>query len=189
MGGGRRGASNNEVALQNRYWPTKVCYGCGPANAAGLQLKSFVAEAGAAPIVAEALWTPKTEHVALPGIVNGGVLSTVLDCHSNILAAFAVMRARGGADKLPSMTVTAQLNVKFAKPAPMRPLRVVAAVDHSRLDGVKGKVWVTAFVVPAVATEDESPALLGSRDALLALSQAACATCDGLFVALRESKS
>ena len=187
------------LSLQEKYWPTKVCYGCGPANPKGLHVRSHIvalglddaAVAGGA-YAAEAVWTPWPEHTALPNVANGGVLSTILDCHSNILAAYCAMRARGETEKLPSMTVTAQVSVKFLQPTPMQPLRLVAVADPSRGDAAKGKVWVKAFVLPAaVGAEPGTPdegGHWGDLRKLAALEPRATAACDGLFVALREKK-
>ena len=99
------------VSLQERLAPNSVCFGCGPANPGGLRLRSF--ERGDE-VVAE--WQPEVRHEAFPGALNGGIIGTLLDCHSNWTAAVALMRA-AGADEVPA-TVTASFQVRFLRPTP-----------------------------------------------------------------------
>src|SRR6187399_2440672 len=98
-------------ALQDRYWPEGVCFGCGPANASGLRLKSYVQGDS---LVAD--FTPEQHHQAFPGVLNGGIIGALLDCHSNWTAAYALMLARGEA--APPCTVTAEFHVKLRHPTP-----------------------------------------------------------------------
>jgi len=93
-------------SLQERYAPASTCFGCGPANAQGLHIRSFV-EGDA--VVAE--WRAEPHYEAFPGVLNGGIVGALLDCHSNWTAAHHLMRA-AGADSLPSC-VTAEYAVKM----------------------------------------------------------------------------
>lgn len=99
------------LSLQERYAPTSVCFGCGPANAAGLRLRSLPGAAGC-----EATWEPHSGHEAFPGVLSGGIVSTLLDCHSNWTAAAHLMAARGS--ERPPVTVTAELCVRLLGPTP-----------------------------------------------------------------------
>jgi acyl-coenzyme A thioesterase PaaI-like protein len=63
-----------------------------------------------------ATWIPRPEHEAWDGIVNGGILGTLIDCHSNWTAIAALM-ARDHLEAAPS-TVTAELAVRFRRPTP-----------------------------------------------------------------------
>ncbi len=67
-----------------------MCFGCGPANPAGLRIRSF--EEGDAGV---ARWRPGPHHHAFPGTLNGGIVGALLDCHSNWAATTALMRAAG----------------------------------------------------------------------------------------------
>jgi uncharacterized protein (TIGR00369 family) len=108
-------------SLQERYAPEGRCFGCGPANEKGLRIQSF--EAGDGTVVAE--FQPRPEHEAFDGVVNGGIIGALIDCHSN-WTGVAAMMARTGATVAPS-TVTAEFSVHFVKPTPSdRPLRVIA---------------------------------------------------------------
>lgn len=115
-------------SLQERYAPASTCFGCGPANAQGLHIRSFV-EGDA--VVAE--WRAEPHHEAFPGVLNGGIVGVLLDCHSNWTAAHHLMRA-AGADSLPSC-VTAEYAVKMRKPTPSdRALRLEARIVESSAD-------------------------------------------------------
>jgi acyl-coenzyme A thioesterase PaaI-like protein len=98
--------------LQDRFAPNSICFGCGPKNPAGLHLKSV--RSGEALVAA---WTPEPQHVAFSNFASGGIVSTLLDCHGNWAATYALMQSR----KLsaPPGTVTAELNVRFLRPTPV----------------------------------------------------------------------
>lgn len=111
-------------SLQEALAPRSRCFGCGPANDRGLRLRSVVAEDGETLV---AVWQARPEHEAFAGFVNGGILSTLLDCHANWTAVHHFMRR----DRLerPPGCVTAELAVRFLRPTPSRgPLRLRARV-------------------------------------------------------------
>lgn len=114
------------ASLQERYGPQTICFGCGPANPAGLHVRSF--PAAGQEVVAE--WTPEPQHQAFPGVLNGGIVGTLLDCHCNWTAAYHFMRARE-ADR-PPVTVTAEYAIRLRKPTPAdAPVRLTARVVES----------------------------------------------------------
>jgi len=99
-------------SLQEMYAPNGFCFGCGPKNSKGLRIRSF---AVGDEVVAE--WKSEPQHVAFAGFVNGGILSTLLDCHGNWTAAYTLMR-KSGMDSPPG-TVTSAYEVKFLRPTPI----------------------------------------------------------------------
>jgi acyl-coenzyme A thioesterase PaaI-like protein len=108
------------ASLQERYAPEGRCFGCGPKNEHGLRIRSFETDQGT--VFAE--WQPRPEHEAFAGFVNGGIIGTLIDCHSN-WTAIAALLERSGAAEAPS-TVTAEYAVRFRRPTPSdRPLRLV----------------------------------------------------------------
>jgi acyl-coenzyme A thioesterase PaaI-like protein len=110
-------------SLQERFAPEGRCFGCGPANPQGLRIRSFEAADGT--VIAD--WQARPEHEAFDGYVNGGILGTLIDCHSNWTAVAALM-TRDGGNEAPS-TVTAEYAVRFRRPTPSdRPLRLVGRV-------------------------------------------------------------
>jgi acyl-coenzyme A thioesterase PaaI-like protein len=105
----------DEPSVQERYAPASVCFGCGPANPKGLHVRSFPDPAREGGLVAK--WTPESHHHAFDGVLNGGIVGTLLDCHANWTAALAIMRAKG--DHRPPATVTADYEVRMLAPTPM----------------------------------------------------------------------
>lgn len=135
----------SEQAVQDRYAPDNACFGCGPANAQGLRLKSHVS---GEELVAS--FTPEPHHQAFPGIVNGGIIGALLDCHSNWTAAYTLMKAAGL--DAPPCTVTADFHVKLRAPTPLagplslRARPVQTSADRCTVDAelsAGGKVTAT----------------------------------------------
>lgn len=106
----------DQPCLQEQHAPRSTCFGCGPANPGGLHVRSFRAQAadGGADLVA--VWQALPEHEAFPGVLNGGIVGALLDCHANWTAAIALMEATG-ADHVPA-TVTAEYAVRMLRPTP-----------------------------------------------------------------------
>ncbi len=109
-----------ELSLQERYAPHTICFGCGPANEQGLHVRSFP---DGDEVVLE--WQPQPRHQAFENVLNGGVIGTLFDCHSNWTAAYHLMLARR-AEKPPT-TVTADFHVRLLKPTPTDGLVTVRA--------------------------------------------------------------
>lgn len=149
--------SPSRHSLQERYAPRSICFGCGPANARGLRIRSLPSEASPDELVAD--WMPQAHHEAFPGMLNGGIIGALLDCHSNWTAAWTLMK-RSGVDQ-PPCTVTAEFAVKLQRPTPSgKPIRLSARPVEVR----EGRVTVEATL------------LSGDQ---------ACATCRGTFVAVK----
>jgi acyl-coenzyme A thioesterase PaaI-like protein len=143
-----------EQSLQERYAPGNACFGCGPANPQGLRIRSF---ANGVELVAE--WQPQKHHEAFEGMLSGGLIGTLLDCHSNWAATHHLM-LRDALDR-PPCTVTAEFTVKMMRPTPTaEPVRLRARVVESSDD--------RAVV--------ESSLEAGGKT---------CATCRGTFVAVK----
>jgi acyl-coenzyme A thioesterase PaaI-like protein len=139
-------------SLQDTYAAKSICWGCGPANEKGLRIKSYEEDGE---LVAR--WTPEPYHHAFPGVLNGGIIGALLDCHSNWCAS---NHLRKGGDHMPC-TVTAEFTVKLKKPTPLSPLTIKARVVASEAD----RATVEAEIVS------------GGK---------VTATCRGLFVAVKE---
>jgi acyl-coenzyme A thioesterase PaaI-like protein len=117
------------------------CYGCGPDNAHGNQIKSFIEGD-----LARATFQPQPYHCAgSPEIVYGGLLASLIDCHS---CNFAIARhyakegrAIGSEPKI--FCVTAQLNISYIKPT-----RISSQLELiARLESEEGrKTWVNCEV-------------------------------------------
>jgi acyl-coenzyme A thioesterase PaaI-like protein len=100
------------------------CYGCGRLNPYGLQLEG-VWEGDEA----VARFTPRPEHMSMPGFVYGGLIASLIDCHAIGTAAAHVERLAGreiGEAAMPRY-VTAALHVDYLLPTPLGPELVVRA--------------------------------------------------------------
>jgi acyl-coenzyme A thioesterase PaaI-like protein len=100
-----------DEALQDRYFPNGLCFGCGPRNERGLRIKSRVRGED---VVAK--WHAEKFHEAYEGVLSGGAIGTLMDCHSLWTAAYHLMK-RDGADAPPPM-VTAEYTIKMRRPTP-----------------------------------------------------------------------
>jgi acyl-coenzyme A thioesterase PaaI-like protein len=144
----------NEKSLQETYAPQNACFGCGPANEKGLKIRSFVQ---GDEVVAD--WTPEKHHEAFEGVLNGGIIGALLDCHSNWAATWHLMKKSG--EDHPPCTVTAEFAVKLTRPTPTNvPVHLSAVVTES--------------------TDDRAVV-----DAKLTANGKVCATCHGIFVAVK----
>jgi len=122
------------------YYPDQAscCYGCGRLNEHGLRIQSYW---DGDDVVCT--FTPREYHTSFPGYVYGGLIASLIDCHSIGTAAAVMYRAENRAmDTLPAFRfVTASLKVDFLKPTPIgTPLTV-----RARAKEIKGrKVIVSA---------------------------------------------
>jgi acyl-coenzyme A thioesterase PaaI-like protein len=102
-----------------------VCYGCGRLNTYGLHIRS-IWEGDQSICIFE----PRPYHTAIPGYVYGGLIASLIDCHSTGTAAAAAYRAAGREPgSLPAFRyVTASLQVEYLHPTPLGPQLVVRAI-------------------------------------------------------------
>ncbi|MFH1487596.1 MAG: PaaI family thioesterase [Pseudomonadota bacterium] len=93
-----------------------VCYGCGRNNPHGHHIRTIWD--GREGIFR---FTPQPFHTAFPGVVYGGLIASLIDCHSIGTAVAAAYEAESRKpDTEPEITyVTGNLNVSFLKPTPM----------------------------------------------------------------------
>jgi acyl-coenzyme A thioesterase PaaI-like protein len=109
-------------------WPEAgtYCWGCGKNNTHGLQLKSYWD--GEETV---ATFIPQEHHLAFSGILNGGIISTIIDCHSTGTAHAAAQKMNADEN---IMHVTASLSVKFKRPTPLdKPVTLRARIK--KVDG------------------------------------------------------
>ena len=129
---------NDRPCVQERYAPRNHCFGCGPVYPKGLRIRSFEDGEGLS-----AEWTPEPHHEAFDGAVSGGILGTLLDCHSNWTAAIHLMKSAGR--EAPPCTVTADFHVRLLRVTPSGgPLRLRARVVESGADRATVEATVEA---------------------------------------------
>ena len=131
-----------EKAFQD-FYPEQLshCYGCGRLNTHGLQIKSTW---DGDETVCK--FDPKPYHTSIPGFVYGGLIASLIDCHSTGTAAAAAYRAEGREmDTEPSLRfLTGSLHVDFLRPTPIDSILEV----RSRVKEIKGrKVVVTSELI------------------------------------------
>ncbi|MFZ3219847.1 MAG: PaaI family thioesterase [Rhodoferax sp.] len=131
------------------YYPENVahCYGCGQLNAHGHQIKTYWE--GEETVTR---FQPEPYHTAVPGFVYGGLIASLIDCHSTGTAAAAMYRAEGRAmDTLPPFRfVTGSLHVDFLKPTPLSGTIEI----RGHVKEIKGRKVIveTTVLVDGVAT-------------------------------------
>ena len=116
------------------------CFGCGRLNEQGLQIKTHWD--GDETVTR---FRPEPFHTAIPGYVHGGLIASLIDCHSTGTAAAAAHRAQGRTmDTAPGLRfVTASLHVDYLRPTPMEGWLEV----RGKVEEVRGrKVIVTTEV-------------------------------------------
>jgi acyl-coenzyme A thioesterase PaaI-like protein len=132
----------NQKAFQD-YYPDDFnhCYGCGGLNDHGHQIKSYWDGEEA---IAE--FEPKSYHTSLPGYVYGGLIASLIDCHSTGTAAAALYKHEGRAmdTKPPFRCVTASLNVSYLRPTPLDG-KITLRAKVEKIDGNRVAVKVDLF--------------------------------------------
>ena len=94
------------LSLQDKYGENGICFGCGPKNDKGLQIKSY--PEGEHYICK---YTPKKEHQALEGVINGGIIGSIFDCHGNWSAAHALFKLDPEKPFPSTVTITFTVNL------------------------------------------------------------------------------
>lgn len=144
-----------ERSVQRQYAPNSICFGCGPANEKGLKIDSYRTNKGL-----ELKFMPNEEHQAFPGMINGGIIGSLMDCHGNWAAAIALMDLNGLDE--PPCTVTANYSISLRRPTPSETeLHILAEIEDIQEDRAKVKMTLTA-------------------------NEKVCATGSGLFVAVKD---
>lgn len=122
-----------ETAIQDLY-PEELawCHGCGRLNPHGLHVRSVWEGEDSV-----CRFTPAPHHIAIPGFVYGGLIASLIDCHSTGTAAATAARIESWEPGMPNPPrfVTASLHVDYLKPTPLGPELVIRA----RAIEVKGR--------------------------------------------------
>jgi acyl-coenzyme A thioesterase PaaI-like protein len=160
--------STGEAKAIQDFYPDDfaTCYGCGRLNTHGLHVRTVWAGD-------ETLsrFTPRAEHMAMPGFVYGGLIASLIDCHAMGTAAAAAERAEGreiGAAPAPRF-VTASLHVDYLTPTPLGPelelrarvteagaRKAVVSVTVAARGVITARGEVVAVRIPASMTRPES---------------------------------
>ena len=112
------------------YMPENSCFGCG-ANPEGLRIQSYWEGK-------EALcyWQAEAKHQGWKGILNGGILATVIDCHCMCTAMAAAYAAENRAlDTQPVYRyATGTMTIRYLRPVRYHlPICLRATVEEVKL--------------------------------------------------------
>jgi hypothetical protein len=132
-----------ELSFQDQG-SVRHCHGCGADNARGLQIKSYWDGAEAV-----ANWQPQPHHCGgSREILNGGIIASLIDCHSlNLAIAHAYRLENRPIGSSPRIGyVTASMTVSYLKPTPIQ-----ATVElRARIIQFEGlKAWMSCILSAA----------------------------------------
>ena len=135
------------------YYPDHLahCYGCGRLNEHGHRIWTYWD--GEESVTR---FTPREYHIAVPGYVYGGLLASLIDCHSTASAAAAMYRSqKREMDTEPSFRfVTGSLQVRYLKATPLGPELLIRGRVRE-IDGRKVIIDSTVFVDGATTVRGE----------------------------------
>lgn len=104
----------NKTYFQD-YMPGNICFGCGKNHPDGLQIKSYwEGEEGIC------IWHSKPKYQGWKGILHGGILASLIDCHTMCTAmATAYRNEERALDSEPVYRyATGTITVRYLKPTP-----------------------------------------------------------------------
>ena len=107
------------------YMPNNICFGCGKNIKNGLHIKSYWEGE-----FAESIWSPKSIHQGWRGIMNGGIIATIIDCHTmGTSMAYAYKYERRPLGSYPEYKyATGSINIKYIKPTPNKTVLLRAKI-------------------------------------------------------------
>ena len=118
-----------EAAFQDLI-PGIHCFGCGPDNEEGLRIKSY----WSGPDQASCRYMPQPHQCSGPRqFLNGGIIATVIDCHTICTAVADAYHQAGLAVGEGEMIAyaTGSLTVNYLAPVPIdKPVDLVATVTE-----------------------------------------------------------
>ena len=130
-------SGDNRLSVQERLYPESTCFGCGLANDAGLHLKSYVTPDGVV-----ATFEPGPMHTNGMGTLNGGIIATLLDCHSG---AAVFWESADGGEVLANLWVTTEFEIRYRLPTAMgQPVELQARVIEKADDTMVVKATLAA---------------------------------------------
>ena len=116
------------------YYPDELsyCFGCGRLNKHGHQIKSYWDGEESV-----CHFKPESYHIAVPGYVYGGLIASLIDCHSTGTAAAAKYREENRSmNTQPAFRfLTASLKIDYLKPTPLNTVLEL----RGRIKDIKGR--------------------------------------------------
>lgn len=147
---------NNLPVIQDIYHDDlAVCYGCGRNNAHGLHIRTHWDGTHGT-----AHYTPRPEHTAYPGVVYGGLLASLIDCHSvgTAIAAMYQSEGRNPGEGEEIRCVTGKLSITYHKPTPLG-IELVLRSHVTQLSERKAIVITELYAGDVVTVSGETIAI------------------------------
>lgn len=110
------------------HMPGNICFGCGRANHDGLKISSYWDGDESV-----CIWHSQDKYQGWKGILNGGILATLIDCHAMCTAMAAAYKSEGrDLDTEPVYHyATGTMTIKYMKPTPNdQPIEIRAVVKE-----------------------------------------------------------
>lgn len=131
--------------------PDNICFGCGESNPEGLRIHSFWEGEESV-----CVWSSEPRYQGWEGLMNGGILATLIDCHCMGTATAAAYRQEGRplGSEPHYRYATARITVNYLKPTPNdRPITLRAQVVE--IKGRKTQMTCQAYVEGLQTAEAE----------------------------------
>ena len=112
------------------YMPGNICFGCGAENEEGLRIKScWQGE--------ESLceWMPEPKYQGWSGLLNGGIMATLIDCHcmGTAIAHAYKMENRSLGSQPEYRYATGTMEIKYLRPtSSLSPVTLRATVIETK---------------------------------------------------------
>lgn len=121
------------------HMPGNVCFGCGRNNHQGLKIRSYW-EGDESVCV----WESQEKYQGWKGILNGGILATLIDCHTMCTAMAATYQAENRSMESEPIYryATGTISVKYLKPTSnTKPIEL-----RARIKEIKGRKVVMSCI-------------------------------------------
>ena len=112
------------------FMPGNICFGCGRHNHEGLKISSYWEGEEAV-----CIWKSEEKYQGWHGILNGGILASLFDCHAMCTAMAAAYKSEGRSlDTEPVYHyATAHLSIDYIKPTSNDlPIEIRAVVKEQK---------------------------------------------------------
>ncbi|MDG2448862.1 MAG: PaaI family thioesterase [Saprospiraceae bacterium] len=130
----------NESVIFQDHMPGNICYGCGKDNHQGLQIRSYWEGEESV-----CIWNSEEKYQGWKGLLNGGVLATLVDCHAMCTAMAAVYKAEGRSMESEPVYrfATGTMTIKYTAPTS----NTIPIEIRARVTEIKGRKVTINFKV------------------------------------------
>ncbi len=130
----------NESVIFQDHMPGNICYGCGKDNHKGLQIRSYWEGEESV-----CVWNSEEKYQGWKGLLNGGVLATLVDCHAMCTAMAAVYKAEGRSMESEPVYrfATGTMTIKYTAPTS----NTIPIEIRARVTEIKGRKVTINFKV------------------------------------------